>query len=198
MDPVSQAASRVDSASSVLVLRPQSVVGADREWKQALIDAPEGIELLGVCLSNRPADWYEGWCEALGTEPAVAAAVTTPELASNNDPDGVEVQTVATPSNLTGIGVKTTPYLTRWDNAVVAIEPLTVLFQYADAREVYQFLHVLFAQLRSSGSEVQVYVDPMVEDKQTIELLKSLFDAVVEYDHDGEGDEGWHARVRRS
>lgn len=198
MDSVSRAASEIEGASSVLILRPQSAAGADAEWKQALVDDPESVELLGVSLSDRPADWYESWCEALGTEPAAAAVITTPELAGDDDPDGVEVKTVATPSNLTGIGVKTTPYLGRWDNAVTVVEPLTVLFQYADTREVYQFLHVLLAQLRSSGGEVQVYVDPMVESERTIELLKSLFDAVVEYDPDGEGDGDWSARLRDS
>ena len=197
MDPVSRAASEIEGASSVLILRPQSAAGADTEWKRALVDDPESVELLGVSLSARPGDWYEGWCEVLGTEPT-AAVITTPELAGDDDPEGVEVKTVATPSNLTGIGVKTTPYLTRWDDAVAVVEPLTVLFQYADTREVYQFLHVLLARIRSNSGGVQVYVDPMVEDEQTIELLKSLFDAVVEYDPNGEGDGDWTARLRRS
>jgi hypothetical protein len=197
VDPVSRAASEIEGASSVLILRPQSAVRTDAAWKRALVDDPESVELLGVCLSDRPTDWYEEWCEALGTDPAAAAVITTPELTGEDDPNGVEVKTVATPANLTGIGVKTTPYLSRWDDAVTVVEPLTVLFQYADTREVYQFLHVLLAQLRTNGGEVQVYVDPMVEDERTIELLKSLFDAVVEYDPDGEGGD-WNARLRRA
>lgn len=195
MDPVSQAASEIQGASSVLILRPQSAAGTDAEWKRALVDDPEAIRLIGVSLSDRPADWYDGWREVLGTEPTAAAVITTPELA-DDDPDDVEVKTVATPSNLTGIGVKTTPYLNRWDDTITVIEPLTVLFQYADTREVYQFLHVLLAQLRTSGGTVQVYVDPMIEGERTIALLKSLFDAVVEYDPDSEGDGDWKARLR--
>lgn len=181
----------------MLVLRPQVAAESDAEWKRALVADPDAIKLLGVSLSDRPADWYDGWCEALGTEPTAAAVITTPALAGDDDPEGVGIETVATPSNLTGIGVKITPYLSQWDDAVVVIEPLSVLFQYADAREVYQFLHVLLAQLKSSGGAVQVYVDPMVESEQTVELLKSLFDAVVEYEPDGAGDGGWNARLRR-
>jgi hypothetical protein len=197
VDPVSRVASEVEGAASVLILRPQSAAGADAAWKRALVDDSESVGLLGVCLSDRPEDWYEGWCDVLGTEPT-AALITTPELAGDDIPDGVEVKTVATPSNLTGIGVKTTPYLNRWEEVVTVVEPLTVLCQYADTREVYQFLHVLLTRVRSSSGEVQVYVDPMVEDERTIELLKSLFDAVVEYDPDGEGDGDWITRHRRS
>lgn len=197
MDSVSRAASRIDAASSVLILRPQSAARADTAWRRALVDDPESVELLGVCLSDRPEEWHEKWCEVLGTEPAAAAVITTPELAGEDDPDGVEVKTVATPSNLTGIGVKTTPYLNRWDDAVTVVEPLTVLCQYAGTREIYQFLHVLLARLGSDG-EAQVYVDPVVEDDRSIELLKSLFDAVVEYDPDGGSDGDWNARLRQS
>ena len=197
MDSVSRAASRIEGASSVLILRPQSAARADAVWRRALVDDPDSVELLGVCLSDRPEEWYGEWCEVLGTEPAAAAVITTPELAGEDDPNGVEVETVATPSNLTGIGVKTTPYLNRWDDAVIVVEPLTVLFQYADTREVYQFLHVLLTRLRSSGA-AQVYVDPVVEDGRTIELFKSLFDAVVEYDPDGGSDGEWNARLRQS
>lgn len=196
MKSVSRAASEIEDASSVLILRPQAAAGTDTEWKRALIDDPDSVELLGVSLSDRPAEWYEGWCAVLGTEPAAAAVITTPELAGRDAPDDVTVKTVATPSNLTGIGVKTTPYLTRWDEAVTVVEPLTVLFQYANTREVYQFLHVLLTQLRTNGGEVQVYVDPMIEGERTIELLKSLFDAVVEHDPDGD-DGDWTARLRR-
>lgn len=196
MNSVSRAAARIDGASSVLILRPQSAAGADAEWKRALVDDPETVQLLGVSLTDRPAEWYREWSEVLGTEPE-AAAITTPELAGDDDPGGVEVKTVATPANLTGIGAKSTSYVSRWDDVVAVVEPLTVLLQYADTREIYQFLHVLLAQLRTSGGTVQVYVDPMVEDERTVELLKSLFDAVVEYDPGGEGDD-WNVRRRRS
>ena len=179
----------------MLILRPQSAARADTAWRRALVDDPESIELLGVCLSDTPEEWYEEWCEALGTEPT-AAVITTPELAGD-DPDSVDVKTVATPSNLTGIGVKTTPYLNRWDDAVTVVEPLTVLCQYADTQEVYQFLHVLLARL-GSGGETQVYADPAVEDDRSIELFKSLFDAVVEYDPEGAGHGDWNARLRQS
>lgn len=195
MDPVSQVSSEIDTAPSILVLRPQSASDADGEWKRALVDDPDATALIGISLSQQPSVWYEEWCDTLETAPADAAVIATPELTGENDCDDIDVKTVATPSNLTGLGVKTTPYLSRWSGAVVVIDPLTVLFQYADANEVYQFLHVLLTRVRTSGGSVQVYADPAVESDRTVELLKSLFDAVVEYDPKDD-ETPWNVRHR--
>jgi hypothetical protein len=198
VDPVSKASSRIDAASSTLVLRPQSATDADSAWKRALIDDPDATALIGISLSQQPSVWYEEWCDTLETAPADAAVIATPELTGETNCDDIEVKTVATSSNLTGIGVKTTPYLSRWKGPVVVIDPLTLLFQYADTQEVYQFLHVLLTRARTSGGSVQVYADPAVETDRTVELLKSLFDAVVEYDPDADGEDEtpWNVRHR--
>ena len=196
MDPVPRAASQIDGASSTLVLRPQSAADADTAWKRSLVDDPDSAALVGLSLSQQPSVWYEEWCDTLETEPADAAVITTPELASEEGCDDIEVKTVATPSNLTGLGVKTTPYLSRWSGAVVVIDPLTVLFQYADTQAVYRFLHVLLTRVRTNNGSVQVYVDPAVEADRTVELLKSLFDAVVEYETDAEDETAWNVQCR--
>lgn len=196
-----RAAARVDDASSVLVLRPRSAAVDEADLKRALIDDPGAAALVGVSLAEQPAVWYDGWRDALGDDPDAAAVITTPELATDGGENRVDVETVATPSNLTGIGVKVTPLLNRWDGPTVVVECLSVLFQYADSREVYQFLHVLTTHLRSSGGDAQVYLDPTVEDDRTVERLKGLFDAVIEYDPDssdgdGDSDDGWTVRRR--
>lgn len=198
MDPVSKVPSRIDAASSTLILRPQSAADADDEWKRALVDDPNMTALIGISLSQQPSAWYEEWCDTLNAPPADAAVIATPELTDEKDYDDIEVKTVATPSNLTGLGVKTTPYLSRWNEAVVVIDPLTVLFQYADTQEVYQFLHVLLTRVRTSGGSVQVYADPAAKTDRTVELLKSLFDTVVEYDPepDDEEETAWNIRHR--
>jgi hypothetical protein len=195
---VPPSAARVEDASSVLVLRPRSATVDDAGVKRALIDDPEAAGLVGISLSEQPAVWYDKWRGTLGCDPDTAAVVTTPELAGDDDEDYVTVKTVTTPSNLTRIGVKTTPFLTRWDNPIVIVESLSVLCQYADSQEVYKFLHVLTTQLRSSGGEAQVYLDPVVEDDRTVERLKGLFDSVIEYDPDEDSEDDWTVRRRRS
>lgn len=153
MSGIPPSAARVEDASSVLVLRPRSATVDDAGLKRALIDDPEAAGLVGISLSEQPAVWYDKWRETLGCDPDAAAVITTQELAGDGDEDSVTVKTVGTPSNLTGIGVKTTPFLTRWDDPIVIVECLSVLCQYADSQDVYKFLHVLTTQLRSSGGE---------------------------------------------
>ena len=80
----------------------------------------------------------------------------------------------------------------------MVIDPLTVLFQYADTQAVYRFLHVLLTRVQTSGGSVQVYADPAAEADRAVELLKSLFDAVVEYDPEAndEDETPWNVRHR--
>ena len=178
----------------MLVLRSQAAVSSDAPCKRELLSRPADADVLGVDFSTPPPTWYDEWCTLLGTAPDNAAVVTTADLAAVAEADeetDYEVETVASPSNLTGVGVKSTPYLSEWDDPVVTVESLTVLLQYVDAQAVYRFLHVLTSRLAASGASGQFYLDPVTQDEQTVDLLKTLFDAVVEYD-DGE----WLVRTR--
>ena len=191
-------ATRVADASSVLVLRPQSDTVDDAELKRTLVDDPTSASLVGVSLSEPPSAWYDEWCSTLGCDPDAAAVITTPELTGEAGENDVIVETVAAPSNLTRSGVKATTFLSRWDGPTVVVERLSVLFQCADARDIYEFLHVVTTQLRASSGDAQVDLDPTLEDDRTVERLEGLFDAVVEYDA-GRGDGSkWTVRRRRS
>jgi hypothetical protein len=186
---IERVASQVAGASTVLVLRPQSARLGDVECKGALVERPNEVELLGVSFSQPPGVWYDEWVEALGTAPDAAAVITTPELADGGLGDrDLDVETVASPSNLTGIGVKSTSYLSRWDDALAVVESLTVPLQYADTQSVYKFLHVLTTRLQATGGAIQFYLHPTLETDRTVELFKTLFDAVVECEV-GDGDD---------
>lgn len=196
MSSIERAVAQIDAAESVLVLRPQSAVRSDAECKRLLVGDPATTELLGISLSQPPSGWYDDWVDALGSAPAAAAVITTPDLAGGSASGrDFAVETVATPSNLTGIGVKSTPYLEEWEHPVVTVESLTILLQYATPQNVYRFLHVLTSRIRATGARGQFYLDPSVTDERTVELLKTLFDAVIECDED---DDGWTARLRES
>ncbi|MGQ4556420.1 DUF7504 family protein [Halobellus sp. GM3] len=196
MSSIERVAAQVDTADAVLVLRPQSASLTDAECKRLLLEDPAEAQILGISFSQSPSGWYDGWREALGDDPAEAALITTPDLADADPADedrSFSVETVATPSNLTGIGVKSTPYLNEWDNAVVVADSLTMLLQYTDPQSVYRFLHVLTTRLRTTGAAGQFYCDPTVQDDQTVELLKTLFDGIIECE---DGDDGWVAHLR--
>ncbi|MFD1598647.1 DUF7504 family protein [Halobellus rarus] len=188
MSSIEQVASRAEGASTALVLRPQTAVLGDVECKGAIVGESADVELLGVSFSQPPAVWYDEWTEALGNAPEAAAVITTPELAGGNlDDRDIDVETVASPSNLTGIGVKSTPYLSQWDDALTVVESLTVPLRYTDTQSVYKFVHVLTSRLQATDAAGQFYLDPAVEDERTVELFKTLFDAVVECEVDTDG-----------
>ncbi|RLM56602.1 hypothetical protein DVK02_08875 [Halobellus sp. Atlit-31R] len=194
MSTLEGAVVRLRAAPAVLVLRPWTEADDDLDCKRVLVDDPSDVELLGVSFSQTPAAWYDDWRTALGRDPAAAAVITTPALGDTEFGDrnvDVDVETVATPTNLTGVGVKATPYLREWDDAVVAVESLSVLLQYASTRAVYRFLHALTTRIRITGLSGQFYLDPTTLDAQTVDLLTTLFDAVVECD--GSAD-GWTVR----
>lgn len=199
MPSIAQVASRIEEASTVLVLRPQCAAFDDIQWKGALVGDSTEVELLGVSFSQPPAAWYDEWVDALGNAPTASAVISTAELAGGTPEDfDADVETVATPSNLTGIGVKSTPYLNEWDDALAVVESLTVLLQYADTQSVYKFLHVLTSRLQATDAAGQFYLDPTVEDDRTVELFKTLFDAVVECEVD-DGDDStveWSVAIR--
>lgn len=190
MSSIEQVASRAEGASTALVLRPQTAVLSDVECKGAVVGESAGVELLGVSFSQPPAVWYDEWSEALGNAPEAAAVITTPELTGGNLGDrDIDVETVASPSNLTGVGVKSTPYLSQWDDALTVVESLTVPLRYTDTQSVYKFVHVLTSRLQATDAAGQFYLDPAVEDERTVELFKTLFDAVVECEVDSDGDD---------
>ena len=200
MPSIEQVVSRIEEASTVLVLRPQRAAFDDVQWKGALVGDSTEVELLGVSFSQPPAVWYDEWVDALGDAPAASAVISTAELAGGTPEDcDADVETVATPSNLTGIGVKSTPYLNEWDDALAVVESLTVLLQYADTQSVYKFLHVLTSRLQATDAAGQFYLDPTLEDDRTVELFKTLFDAVVECEVDDDGDDStveWSVAIR--
>lgn len=194
MTPISKAASQVAGAATVLVLRSQAAAGDDAEIRRQLIGERHDLNLLGFSFSQPPSVWYDTWCAALDTEPTAAAVITTPELVSGEHEDiGLDVETVVNPSNLTGMGVKSTPYLSKWTDATVCVESLSILLQYADQQSVYRFLHVLTMRLRSTDATGIVYFDPTTADERTVQLITSLFDAVLEHDPE---TGAWNARVR--
>ncbi|MFA1609555.1 DUF7504 family protein [Halobellus rubicundus] len=193
MSSLEQAVERIGDANAVLVLRPRTAAAADGRCKRLLLNGRDEVDVLGVDFSTPPSGWYDEWAEVVDGGPANAALITTPDLADADDPaEALSVETVASPSNLTGVGVKFTPYLNEWNDPVVTVESLTVLLQYADPQIVYRFLHVLTSRLRAADACGQFFFDSTAQDDQTVELLKTLFDAVLEY----EGDDEWTVSCR--
>jgi hypothetical protein len=69
-----------------------------------------------------------------------------------------------------------TPETTR---CVVCFQSLTELLEYNALEDVFQFLHLLTHQVRSTDAVAHFYLDPTVHDDEMIRTIKALFDTVV-------------------
>lgn len=154
--------------------------------------APENY--LTITFRTSPADRLEHWrthvdadlpsnvgVVAVGDRTRGAAAVDTatgPVAIPGADAD-VRVSTVASPADLTGVGMAASDLLSRWEGdgrTVVCLDSLTTLLQYTDARRSYRFLHALLGRLDATPGTVHAHLDPAAHDRATTSILESLFD----------------------
>lgn len=147
-------------------------------------ESPE--RALSVVFTQRPEQRVESWKRHAGELPETFVVVATQE--PTEPPDGVEVQMVDRPGDLTGIGVAVTGYLAEWPSTgltAFCLHSLTAQLQYVDREQVYQFLHTLRGHLDDRDVVGHVHMNPAAHDEQTVDTFKTLFDAVVEVGEDG-------------
>jgi len=80
--------------------------------------------------------------------------------------------------------------LTRWqgngNQTVVSVQTLTVLLEYVDFDTAFRYLHILTHRVQAADAIGFYHMDPDIHDEETVNTLKTLFDAVVEVSDDGE------------
>lgn len=100
----------------------------------------------------------------------------------------IDVGTISSPGDLTGVGIEVTEQLSAWReenlDIVACIDSLTVLFQYASTERVYEFLYVLTRQMADADVVAHYHLDPGAHDEETEYIVRSLFDTVIEFDGD--------------
>lgn len=154
--------------------------------------------LLFVLAGRTPADRL-GALEAHADEPLPSRVGfltfgATRRSSAGVAPDGFDgevwVHAASSPGNLTDIGVALSNRISSWADAgaevAVCFEPVTALLQYASLAEVYRFMHVFGQQVRAVDGRVHYHLDPSAHDPVVVNQLKSLCDAMVELDADGD------------
>lgn len=203
-------------AAGLLVLRPRSESDSDSTCKRLLTGGSRPVSLFGVCFSQSPARWYDDWVTALGGPPANAAVVTTPDRVTDDVPDGVAVETVPTPADLTHVGMQATRYTGLWTaedggdsptEILVSVDSLDLMLQHVSLETLYRFLHVLVGRLDTLGFDHRgaegadgprlgarglFFLDPSEQDETTVTTLESLFHGVLSYEDGG----GWRLRTQ--
>lgn len=120
---------------------------------------------------------------------AASAAVSGSTMPDAADPRGGgqpnPVEAVENPSDLTGLGIAVSRYFGAWgaDHPTsLCFDSITAMLQYVEFETAYRFLHVLTGRVTAAGAVGHFHVDPAAHDEQTMESLKTLFDAVVTLD----------------
>ncbi|MFC7196871.1 hypothetical protein ACFQL4_23180 [Halosimplex aquaticum] len=114
------------------------------------------------------------------------AAVVVVGESPGSKPDGVTVEHVSSPSDLTGLGIAISELLSEWEDAPrVCVDSLTAMLQYVEAETAYEFLHAITGQLYAANARAHFHIDPSAHDRTTVDSIASLFDAVVKF---GDGE----------
>ncbi|WP_248897772.1 DUF7504 family protein [Haloplanus halobius] len=154
--------------------------------------ASDASALIVVAFAGSPVRWLDQWRAAADTDPDRVTVVLV-DAASwlNGDPGerlravahpdaDVRVETVASPGNLTDIGVTLTEVLDAHEEEEphLCFQSVTVLLQYASAKEVCQFLHVLGGHLDQFGATGHFHLHEGAHDEETVEMLRSVHDRI--------------------
>jgi hypothetical protein len=188
---------QLEDASNVLVLAPLTPAG-NGTFLEILtaMSEPSGTNVAAITYTQPPNTWIEDWERRIGDPPgalsfihANGAQVTPDEVGVPSASGGTTVLKV-NPREPMDIIAPLTETLTRWRSngrqTVVAVQTLSILLEYVDFDTAFRYLHVLTYRVQANA--VGFYqMDPDVHDPEIVNTLKSLFDAVVEFD-----DDGWH------
>ncbi|MFB6146707.1 MAG: hypothetical protein ABEJ08_03375 [Halobacteriaceae archaeon] len=175
----------VVDATTVLVLAGGRDTAADRVCIDLLQRDDGGSPLLFATLTHPPASRIGLWDEyADADRPAgtIVVAVGPAGQGTSEGPEGVTVEHVSDPSNLTRFGVTMVEALKelKGQQPAVCVHSLSALLQYADVEQVFQFVSVLHNHFEEAGATAHVHMDPDAHDDRTLITLEQLFDAVVE------------------
>lgn len=162
---------------------------ADAAGDDGLID---GVDVIVVALAGSPTRWLDRWSETVDTHRATFVVDESVDWiagypqerlqsASPTDTD-VQVDAVASPGNLTDIGVTLTTLLEdhaeRDRPTVLCFQSVTVLLQYSSLDEVYRFLHTLVGHVDGFGATSHFHLHADAHEEETVATLRPVFDRV--------------------
>ncbi|SDL96772.1 hypothetical protein SAMN04487949_0341 [Halogranum gelatinilyticum] len=190
--PASDGHSALEDAASVLFLAP-SISSQEDEVCTSLLRSDDAAQenLLWVSYTKSPDAQLRRWREHGHGQPAnlgiVSVGESTRSAAASAGGGGSTagpVESVASPNDLTGLGIRLNEYLHRWDGndcqTRVCFDSLTAMLQYVDIETAYEFLHILTGRLYGVDAVAHFHMDPSAHDEQTVERIASLCDAVVD------------------
>lgn len=185
-------------AKSVLLLTSDDFAAEETCSSLLSLSDPAHSKLLAVTLDGSPDDRLDALRRHMGELPAetnviavgeTTRSAATASTATGPGPSPVSIDSVADPSDLTGLAMAIGSHLDAWsestDTPVVCFHSLTSLLFHAEMERVFRFLHSTTGRLRDVGAMAHYHLDPQAFDESTINSFSALFDAVVSVDADG-------------
>ncbi len=174
----------VAGATTTLLCGP-SLDGATRECCTDLLQAgvADGRSVLWVTYTRSPAVCVESLS---GDAPVHGVLVVGDAPQWETSLDDASVEVVATPEDVTALGIKLSRLVSGADgDLVVCLDSVTTMCQYVGRETAYGFLHTVATQLYDANARAHFHVDPAAHDDSTVDLFASLCDAVVDVGGDG-------------
>lgn len=199
----SEQAAGLAGVNNTLLLAPSFVGDEEGTCIDLLRQGPsEAQNVLLVSYTKSPDAQLRRWREHTDGQPANLGIVTVEDstrsvaavggdaaMGAAAGPNG-PVETVSSPNDLTGLGIRITEFLTNWNGSedggdiAVCFDSLTALLQYVELETAYEFLHIITGRLTAVDATAHFHMDPGAHDDQTIESIVSLMDAAVEVTDD--------------
>jgi DNA-binding transcriptional ArsR family regulator len=187
---------QLEQSSNVLLLAPLTPTG-NRTCLELLAStaSPDEANVAAITYTPPPETWISDWKAHKGRLPAELAFIhaNTVETVDEGRADGVppEISVARVdPNQPMDIIAPLSEQLTRWENndnqTLVSIQTLTILLEYVDFDTAFRYLHILTHRVQAADAIGFYHMDPDIHDEETINTLKTLFDAVVEVSDDGE------------
>jgi hypothetical protein len=171
----------LDGATNVLLAVPPMGAG-DEACQSLLANSVEQQSVLYVSYTKQADECVERW-ERTGETARNVGVITVGDGSGGAEREGVVAETVSSASDLTGLGIQISKFLSEWDEPVVlCFDSLTSMLQYVDFETAYEFLHAVTGQVHAAGARAHFHVDPSAHDPTEVAGLTSLVDAKVSVD----------------
>lgn len=189
---------QLGAASNVLLL------ASDQNHESATcasllsVDGPEDVVHLSVTIDDTPDGRLDFWQSEVGELPSETAIIAVGETtrsaaasSSSFDPtvSAVSFDSVADPSDLTGLSMAISNFIGAWKGAgvtpVVCFDSISSLLLHGDEERIFRFLHATTGRLRDIGAVAHYHLNPSAFEESTVNTFAALFDAIVEVNEDG-------------
>lgn len=188
----------VADATNVLLVAPTVDGTADRLCCDVLTSGrSQPDHVVGVTIAGSPSDHASQWLARLDegvsysfvTVDGVSRSAATETATGAGLREPLTVERVDSVRPLRELGERIAGQIENGTDTAVYFDSVTDLLECVEREKAFNFLHALGSLIRSAGATSYFHIDSSVHDEETLTLISTLFDAVVEVGTDGDGSE---------